>query len=267
MNKKFPTYIKIFEETQRILKEIRRICSKNKEIDEVDELMFYLVGNINLRMNTIFHLLENNITDGVLPLQRTLFELQIAFDTFRNAEDKDRYVNFLNKKNSFETANKLSKFFQIDNELIKKIANPEEIDLLSQLKSTALEQIKLEKLEGRRPEFKPWYELASGKGLFDLSVEIQEITYYQCYDEPSNWVHPQRIIENMNLETFSQQMPHHFYGLMLSNTHWSIDKLLHNIAFLADYYNIKKNNSLFEYGEKLFELASQLKLLIENRNK
>lgn len=80
------------------MKSIKKIGSRNKEINEVDELMFYLVGNINLRINTIFHLLENDITVGVLPLQRTLFELQIAFDAFINAEDKKRYIKFFNEK-------------------------------------------------------------------------------------------------------------------------------------------------------------------------
>ncbi|MED0982959.1 hypothetical protein P4T48_26540 [Bacillus paramycoides] len=66
---------------------------------------------INLRINTIFHLLENDITDGVIPLQRTLFELQVAFNAFTSAEDKvkKRYVKFFNKKNNFETTNKLKK--------------------------------------------------------------------------------------------------------------------------------------------------------------
>lgn len=32
MNNNFPTYTKIFEETQIRLKEIRKICSQNKEI-------------------------------------------------------------------------------------------------------------------------------------------------------------------------------------------------------------------------------------------
>ncbi|WP_198049033.1 hypothetical protein [Bacillus cereus] len=53
---------------------------------------------------------------------------------------------------------------------------------------------------------KPWYELASGKRLTDLGAEFQGTAYYRCYDEPSNWVHPQRIIENMDFETFNQQM-------------------------------------------------------------
>ncbi|AZJ24533.1 hypothetical protein CT694_34480 (plasmid) [Bacillus wiedmannii bv. thuringiensis] len=57
MNSEFPTYTKIFKETKIRLKEIREECSQNREISEVDDLMFYLVGNINLRLNTIFHLL------------------------------------------------------------------------------------------------------------------------------------------------------------------------------------------------------------------
>ncbi|ONG91619.1 hypothetical protein BKK40_08790 [Bacillus cereus] len=265
MNDNFPNYTKIFEATQRRLKGIKKICSRNKEIDEVDELMFYLVGNINLRINTIFHLLENNITDGVLPLQRTLFELQIAFDSLKSANDEDKkiYVKFFYKKNNFETANKLNRFFQSSNIEIKNIATSEEIELLSQLKNIAIEEIKSEHSKGKIAVFKQWYEIASGKSLTDLCVEFQEIAYYQCYDEPSNWVHPQRIIDNMDIETFSQQMPIPFYRLMISNIYWSIDKLSNNIAFLAQYYNIVESNPLYEYGEKLVELGKQLKLLVE----
>ncbi|PEP88781.1 hypothetical protein COE95_18300 [Bacillus toyonensis] len=265
MNNNFPTYTIIFKETQIRLKEMRKICSQNKEIDEVDELMFYLVGNINLRINTIFHLLENDITDGVIPLQRTLFELQVAFNAFTSAEDKvkKKYVKLFNKKNNFETTNKLNKYFQSNNEEIKNIVTSEEIEQLSQLKNKALEQIKSENLEGRKPEFKPWYELASGKSLKDLSNEFQKIAYYPCYDEPSNWVHPQRIIENMDFETFNQQMPFPFYGLMLRNMYWSIEHLLNNIAFLADHSKITENDSLYVYGENLVELSEKLKILGE----
>lgn len=253
MNKKFPTYIKIFEETQRILKDIRRICSKNTEIDEVDELMFYLVGNINLRMNTIFHLLENNITDGVFPLQRTLFELQVAFNAFINATDKTVYVKFFNKKHDFES----------DNEIIKNIATPGEIELLAHFKNVALKQIKSENLKVNRPEFKQWYEIASGKSLKELSAEFQELSYYQFYDEPSNWVHPQRLIENMDFETFSQQMPLPLYTFIIGNAFSSTLELLSNIALLVDYYNIEEIEGISEYGEKLLELANQLKLLVK----
>lgn len=265
MNNDFPDYTKIFEATQRRLKSIKKICSRNKEISEVDKLLFYLVGNINIRINTIFHLLKNNITDGVLPLQRTLFELQIAFDALTSAKDEDKeiYVKLFNKKNNFETTNKLNRFFQNTNSEIKNIATSEEIELLSQLKNTAIEEIKSEQSKEKISVFKQWYEIASGKSLTDLCVEFQEIAYYQCYDEPSNWVHPQRIIENMDLETFSQEMPYPFYRLMISNMYWSIDKLSNNIAYLAEYYNIVESNPLYEYGEKLVELGKQLKLLVE----
>lgn len=262
MNTKFPTYIKICEETQRILKDIKSVCSRNKEIDEVDELLFYLVGNINLRMNTIFHLLENNITDGVFPLQRTLFELLVAFNAFINATDKTVYVKFFNKKHDFETFNKLNKYFESDNEIIKSIATPSEIELLAHFKNVSLEQIKLENLKVNRPEFKQWYEIASGKSLKELSAEFQELSYYQFYDEPSNWVHPQRLIENMDFETFSQQMPLPLYTFIIGNAFCSTLELLSNIALLVDYYNIKEIEGISEYGEKLLELANQLKLLV-----
>ncbi|MGN4667902.1 DUF5677 domain-containing protein [Bacillus cereus group sp. MYBK234-1] len=266
MNSKFPTYTKIFEATQRRLKALKKTCLKHKGIDEVDILMFYLVGNINLRINTIFHLMENDITDGVLPLQRTLFELQVAFDAVKSAEDQDKkiYVKFFNKKYNFETANKLYRYFQNDNEETKNVANPKEIEQVSQIKKASLKELKLEKLEGKSPEYKPWYELASGKKLTDLGREFQGTTYYRCYDEPSNWVHPQRIIENMDFETFSQQMP--YYNLIIGNLHWSINELAKNIGFLAEYYNIEKSNPLDQYGEKLIDLAEKLELLVEKED-
>ncbi|MCB4848514.1 DUF5677 domain-containing protein [Bacillus tropicus] len=264
MNNNFPTYTKIFETTQRRLKSIKKTGSRNKELDEADKLMFYLVGNINLRINTIFHLLKNDITDGVLPLQRTLFELQIAFEAFINAEDKERFVKFFNEKKNFETGNKLDRFLQSNNENLN-IATPEEIELLSKLNDTSKEQMKSESLRGMSI-YKQWYEIASGKTLMALSAEFQELTYYHCYDEPSNWVHSQRIHENMDIETFSQQMPNRFYVIILNNIYWSIDKLSHNIAFLANYYNIKESNPLFEYGVKLVDLKNQFEFLIENRN-
>lgn len=268
MNNKLPTYTKIFEATQRRLKALKKTCLRHKEIDEVDTLMFYLVGNINLRINTIFHLLENGITDGVLPLQRTLFELQIAFGTFASAEDEDKknYIKFFHKKYHFETINKLNKFFKNGSEEMKSIATPKQIEELSKLKDKALKEIKSEHVEVRRPEFKQWYEIASGKSLTDLCVELQEIGYYQCYDEPSNWVHPQRLIENMDFETFGQQMPSHFNILMKGNLYWSVNKLSDNIAFLADYYNIIESEPLYQYRKKLYELAEELRTLVEEES-
>lgn len=146
-----------------------------------------------------------------------------------------------------------------------KVATSEEIEILSKLNNTSKEKMKSESLNGMSI-YKQWYEIASGKSLIALSAEFQEITYYNCYDEPSNWVHSQRIHENMDIETFNQQMPNHFYRLILCNIYWSIDKLSQNIAFLADYYNIKESNPLFEYGKKLVDLKAQFEFLIENRN-
>ncbi|MBH0357711.1 DUF5677 domain-containing protein [Bacillus toyonensis] len=268
MNKEFPTYKKIFEATQRRLNALKKTCLRHKGIDEVDILMFYLVGNINLRINTIFHLMENNITDGVLPLQRTLFELQVAFDVVKSAEDEDKkkYVKCFNMKYNFEATNKLCRYVQNDNEETKKIASPEEIKLLFEFKDESLKQIKSEKLEGNQPQYRHWYELASGKKLAKLGEEFQGTNYYRCYDEPSNWVHPQRIIENIDFETFSQQIQTSYYKLIIGNLFWSIIELAKNIGFLADYYNIKESNPLDQYGEKVIELAEELKLLVEDEN-
>ncbi|WP_086444704.1 hypothetical protein [Candidatus Enterococcus lemimoniae] len=73
---KFPSYKKIFKETNRCLKSLEKLGTKKTgELENTDKFLFLIVGNINLRLNTIFFLLENNITDGVLSLQRSVFEL------------------------------------------------------------------------------------------------------------------------------------------------------------------------------------------------
>ena len=60
--------------------------------------MFQIVGNINLRFNSMCLLIENNNWDGLFAFQRTLFELQLAFEVYMNSEDKNKLVELYKKR-------------------------------------------------------------------------------------------------------------------------------------------------------------------------
>lgn len=63
-------YTKLSELTKR---RIRRFSTTKKE-DAPDSLLLILLGNMNERLNTMFYLMNNNIYDGVYPLQRTFLK-------------------------------------------------------------------------------------------------------------------------------------------------------------------------------------------------
>ncbi|OQO71048.1 hypothetical protein BH747_03335 [Enterococcus villorum] len=76
MDLMIPEYKPLFELTKRRLRDLKKIANKKfGELDDQDKFMFLIVGNINLRFNTICLLSENNIYDGIFALQRTIFEL------------------------------------------------------------------------------------------------------------------------------------------------------------------------------------------------
>ncbi|MGH1943709.1 hypothetical protein ABE854_11785 [Enterococcus faecium] len=89
MDSMIPSYKPLFELTKRRLYRLKqRAINKSGKFDEQDQLMFLIIGNINLRFNTICLLIENNNYDGVFALQRTIFELQLALEAYMSSEDK-----------------------------------------------------------------------------------------------------------------------------------------------------------------------------------
>jgi hypothetical protein len=66
MDLMIPEYKPLFKLTKRRLRGLKKIANKKfGELDDQDKFMFLIVGNINLRFNTICLLIENNNYDGI----------------------------------------------------------------------------------------------------------------------------------------------------------------------------------------------------------
>ena len=83
-------YTKLSELTKR---RIRRFSTTKKE-EAPDSLLLILLSNMNERLNTMFYLMNNNIYDGVYPLQRTFFEMFIAYQSMLNSDEKEKFIQW-----------------------------------------------------------------------------------------------------------------------------------------------------------------------------
>lgn len=255
MSDKFPSYTTIFNLTVRRIKGFKKIKERSTEqLKPEDEFLFLIIGNINLRLKTIFFLLENDITDGIFPLQRSLFELQTAFQVYMNAENKTRFIEIYNDKHRFEHAIKWDRVVMNDND---NIFTDEERKVIENFKVSFRNNIES---KSKQSIFKLWFEIAAGQTLNDLSKGLYNSTeYYINYDEPSNWVHPQRLEENLNLETYNQQLYFEYFEIFLMCLIWDLDKLNNDMAQIAKYFGITKSQRLFKYGEDIVELINALR--------
>lgn len=181
-----------------------KILSKNKNrfTDEV-EFMFLLVGNINLRINTVCFLFENGISDGIMALHRSIFEIQVAFKSYFDSVNKDKYLEIYYKKKYFEGTKKINKLLEKEKGYSR--INFTELER-KQNKIYAKEaQALLREIKPKGRLTQPWYEIASNLSLKDLSDKYYPKEYYYVnYDEPSNWVHPQRLEQNLDSQTFDK---------------------------------------------------------------
>lgn len=258
MDVNFPSYTKIFDKTKRRLIRLRKLAEKSAgSLSPEDELLFQLVGNVNLRINSIFILLKNGTTDGVMPLIRTLFELQLAFSAYSLSENKQDYLDFYAKKSLFENSNPIERLMLSDDEKVKSVFSEEEKQIVTEMKKFASKGIK--ESSSLRP-FKVWYEHASGKTIAQLSSEYRKpVDYFAMYDEASNWVHPQRLSQSINLETFESDFPDSHVNLIIGCLCEAIDMLSEETAFIAQHLKIVGSNILFRYGEELMSFAKSIK--------
>ncbi|HCU82311.1 MAG TPA: hypothetical protein DGQ36_05585, partial [Enterococcus sp.] len=117
MDYSFPSYQNLFEVTKRRLNRLKGHASRSTgKLNDQDAFMFMIICNINLRFNTICLLLESNNYDGIFALQRTIFELQLAFEAYMQSDDKEEFLKFYFQKSNFETVNKWQKLIQRSNE-------------------------------------------------------------------------------------------------------------------------------------------------------
>ncbi len=155
MDSMIPSYKPLFELTKRRLYRLKqRAINKSGKFDEQDQLMFLIIGNINLRFNTICLLIENNNYDGVFALQRTIFELQLALEAYMSSEDKG-YVSEKVKQdchaigvNLWTPPKKNQKPSEkVDNSLLSKFRKKVET-VISSLSLLGIQQFKSRSLSG-----------------------------------------------------------------------------------------------------------------------
>lgn len=256
MDSMIPSYKPLFELTKRRLYRLKqRAINKSGKFDEQDQLMFLIIGNINLRFNTICLLIENNNYDGVFALQRTIFELQLALEAYMSSEDKGKFVELYYKKKNFETAVKWERFADESRKKQSGVFTEEEHNLTLDWKSAITADLK--QSINQKP-WLTWYELATNKNTKDLSYEyLSEIDYFTSYDEPSNWVHPQRLDDNMDTnfnQTLSKDYVYILLGILICDIKW----LTNDINKVREYLKIEKSTKLKEYFDKMGAYSKQI---------
>lgn len=266
-----PTYSEIYELTKRRLKGMRKIAQNRESFGMGDELLLVLLGNLNQRLNTMFHLIQDNISDGVYPLQRTFFEMQVAYQTILKSDNKDIFFKFYLEKNAFETANKVNRFISDNESTIQSAIEPWEREYISSSRDTANETLKNSNksvnMKGNK-QFKLWFELASNKSIKELSEEFWDsYRYYLCYDEPSNWIHTQRLDSNINVDDFSMAMQPNYYQFMLNALLHDSNFLLEAMNDYKEYIQIKDSKQFDIYNCKLVSFFSNLKTALEKLSK
>lgn len=257
MSNDFPSYEKTFNETNRRLKSLKKLGEKKSgQLEPTDQFLFLIVGNIKLRINTIFCLLENGITDGVLPLQRTVFEMQVAFKAYSSSDEKEKFIYFYNTKDVLESSfkwdrlmgkSKLNVFTEND----KKITKTTNDEVTDEIKKNT----KMRKTQNL-------YELGGGKSLNSLSNEYYTSElYFMNFDEPSNWIHPQRLNFNLNYNEFTQDMSDNHFKFVVNNLIWEISEMANDIGEIGKYYKIVKSQPLQTFFENVDKIIKALQNL------
>lgn len=272
MKRTLPNYSKIYELTKRRLRGLKKLAEKRENFGMPEMMLLTLLGNMNQRLDTMFHLLELGITDGIYPLQRTFFEMLIAYKAMLKSDDKDCFVEFYKQKNSFETTNKVNRMLSSSNSSKELFEDWEKIYVKNhrnESQETLKESAKNSPLKGNK-SFKLWYELASGKSLQELSEEfgIESQIFYLCYDEPSNWVHPQRIEMNINIDNFERFIDSTYYHnhILVSLLQSSVF-LNESMADFAMYIRVINSSQLVKYGETIWRYQDKLRKYIEQERK
>lgn len=267
MDYSFPSYQNLFEVTKRRLNRLKGHASRSTgKLNDQDAFMFMIIGNINLRFNTICLLLESNNYDGIFALQRTIFELQLAFEAYMQSDDKEEFLKFYFQKSNFETVNKWQKLIQRSNEDQADIFTLEDQQEIEEWKSTIIEDLDV---SNKRDRLKIWYELATKKSVKDLSYELMSADdYFICYDEPSNWVHPQRLEENIDID-FNNTLNLDYMIMLVGMLRRDIRWIIEDITKVAEHVGLAQSNLLYNHLEnlvlfdkKLVEIAMNI-----NRNK
>jgi len=210
MNKKFSS--EIFEIIQELLNILESDLNRQEtEITREQFLAIRLMESMNERNKTIFLLDELGNLDGILPLQRTFFELYIALMTYASADDKASYCKCYYAKVEWRQADLLiSK---------KRFDQSEDCEddfrlLITELNKekgtsyTSFEEWKKasqDEICNSNPKLKKfdlsWYEISSGRKIKELSEELgMEDAHWLYYKEASEWIHTNRLLQVSNTQ-------------------------------------------------------------------
>lgn len=197
--------------------------------------------------------------------------MQVAYQAIMKSDNKDVFFKFYLEKNEFETANKVNRFISDNESTIQNTIEPWERKYISSTRDAANETLKKSNksvnMKGNK-QFKLWFELASNKSLLELSEEFWDsYRYYICYDEPSNWVHTQRLEMNMNVDDFSMAMQTNYYQFMLSALLHDSNFLLEAMNDFKEYIQIKDSKQFDIYNYKLVLFIKNLKIALEELSK
>ncbi len=247
-------YTKLSELTKR---RIRRFSTTKKE-DAPDSLLLILLGNMNERLNTMFYLMNNNIYDGVYPLQRTFFEMFIAYQSMLNSDEKEKFILFYVVKERYETSFKWSKLISADNSFSNLLESWEK-DIVERERDDQKNNLKNIKQQSKMNNSKLWFELASGKSFKDLSDEFSiNEDYYFCYDEPSNWVHSQRVDKNIDEFSFNGKISSEYNLYIYIGLLRSVYMMYNSVCDFAEYKGVIRSGLLSKYYDKFSVFENQL---------
>lgn len=172
-----------------------------------------------------------------------------------NSEDKSKFVEQYSKKEKFETSYKWKRLIDVNNSSETPLF-AEEVGIMIENWHSYIAQ-NLKKSTKRRLT-STWYELAANKSTRDLSYEfMSELDYFTSYDEPSNWVHPQRLEQNMDID-FNQRLEKHNTSLLLTILTRDVGWLIDDINRIRKYLKIEGNAKFKEYFEKMILFNNQL---------
>ncbi|EMF0103085.1 hypothetical protein O1E28_003070 [Enterococcus hirae] len=95
-----------------------------------------------MRFNTICLLLENNNFDGVFPLQRTIFELQLVFEAYIDSDHRDKFIELYNKKRDFESSIKWDRLLTENLKKETNIFSEKDQEIVGEMMSTIKKNLK-----------------------------------------------------------------------------------------------------------------------------
>ncbi|HAQ4310747.1 TPA: hypothetical protein IXR49_001007 [Enterococcus faecium] len=257
MNPVFPSYKDLFDLTKRRLQDLKKIATnKNGTISDQENFLFLIIGNINLRFNTICLLLENNNFDGVFPLQRTIFELQLVFEAYIDSDHRDKFIELYNKKRDFESSIKWDRLLTENLKKETNIFSEKDQEIVAEMMSNIKKNLK-DSTKDRVT--KVWYELASGKTVKELSYEyLNELEYFINYDEPSNWVHPQRLEYNID-ENFNTKIDENYFLYLVNMLRTDVKWISEDLAYIVKHLKIVRSPRFYKYGEKISNYDGKLR--------